>query len=72
MESEHPNPPETDEERAARHERERIESSERYERERKESGDRHESERLAARAIREHTTPAEDDEDENGDGDDED
>ena len=46
---------ETDQERAERHERERIESNERYEAERKEDGARHEQERKDARAIREHT-----------------
>jgi hypothetical protein len=45
---------ETDQERAERHERERIESNERYETERKESGARHEQERKDAREIREH------------------
>lgn len=45
---------ETDQERAERHERERIESNERYESERKESGARHEQERKDAREIREH------------------
>lgn len=40
---------ESDEDRAARHERERIEANERYERERKESGEKHERERLAER-----------------------
>jgi hypothetical protein len=45
---------ETDQERAERHERERIESNERYETERKESGARAEQERKDAREIREH------------------
>lgn len=36
---------ETDEQRAKRHERERIEAGERYERERIESGERHDRER---------------------------
>lgn len=36
---------ETDEERAERHERERIEAGERYERERIEAGERHDRER---------------------------
>lgn len=44
---------ETDQERAERHERERIEANERHERERKEAHDRHEEERKAARARRE-------------------
>jgi hypothetical protein len=45
---------ETDQERAERHERERIESNERYEEERKESGARAEQERKDARDVREH------------------
>jgi len=44
---------ETDRDRAARHERERLESHDRHERERLESHDRHERERLAARSGRE-------------------
>lgn len=40
---------ETDEERAARHERERIESNLRWEKERKEASERHERERLEER-----------------------
>ena len=44
---------ETDRERAARHERERLESHERHERERLESHERHERERLSARSGRE-------------------
>lgn len=44
---------ETDRERAARHERERLESHERHERERLESHERHERERLNARSGRE-------------------
>lgn len=43
---------ETDEERAARHERERKEANERHERERKESRERYEQERKEARQRR--------------------
>ena len=42
-------PRETEEDRAARHERERIESNERYERDRQEASQKHERERLEER-----------------------
>lgn len=42
---------ESDEDRAARHERERIEANERWERERKEASEKHERERLEERAA---------------------
>jgi hypothetical protein len=41
--------PETDEERAERHERERLEANERHERERRAEHERHERERLQDR-----------------------
>ena len=48
-----PDSSETDEERAARHERERIAANEEYERRRQEEAERHERERLEARKKRE-------------------
>lgn len=44
---------ESDEERSARHERERIAANEAYELERKAAGEQHERERLEARERRE-------------------
>lgn len=55
MTTENPPSPETEDDRADRHERERIEANERYERERKESHDRHEKERLEERDHRDST-----------------
>lgn len=49
--AENESPQETDEDRAARHERERIESNERYERDRQEASEKHERERLEERAA---------------------
>jgi len=49
--NENETPRETDEDRAARHERERIEANERYERDRQAASEKHERERLEERAA---------------------